>query len=263
MLELEKYSFDATGVAIVRGLIPQEQIDTALTAVRNNWENGPPWKFPVLHLGRVFWEWMTHPYVLELCREFAGDHFRMDHAFGVSGRGAISQLHGGPQSSQYSCFYMPLPNSERKGLAGQLNFGITLVGQTPATGGFCYIPGSHKAAEPRAGAEILAEIYRNKFNHHSIVIPQLNPGDFMLFTEGVVHGDTGWLAKKDPHRMQIYYKMTPGWMCWRDPAQNLELNKYAETELERRLISPPWTGRYTEDEFNMGIDNERRKPTIQ
>jgi len=261
-MNLEEYSFETTGVSIIKGALPPDVVGRAKEAVfRHDWPDGyPPWKFPILHLGRVFWELMTRSEVLRLCGKFAGDHFRMDHAFGVSGRGAVRQLHGGPQSSQHSCFYMPISQGYRAGLCGQLNFGFTLHGQSPQTGGFCYIPGSHKSVDPRAGKEILDEVYRGQIHHPSIVVPTLEPGDMMLFTEGLVHGDTLWQGDGEP-RMQIYYKMTPGWMCWRDPAQNAKYLQYAETDLERRMLEPPWTGRYSEDSYSMGFNNERRNPT--
>lgn len=262
MNPIHAYSFETTGVAVIKNAISPEQVAIARTAVESNWATGViPWKFPVLHLGRVFWELMTHPLLLELSSQFAGENFRMDHAFGVSSNGAPAQMHGGPQSSQYSCFYLPFSHGKRQGLAGQLNFGFALHGQTPETGGFCYIPGSHKSVEPRAGQEILAEIYQYNFDHHSIVVPVLTPGDMLLFTEGLVHGDTGWKAGNGL-RMQIYYKMTPGFMCWRDSAQNDHYLQYAQTSLERRLMAPPWTGRYGETGESMGLNNERRKPTI-
>jgi len=262
MSQLDDYSFDCTGVAIIPNAISPVQVEQVRQLCQQNWPEGAPWKFPVLHLGRIFWELMTHPKLLALSKQFAGEHFRMDHAFGVSSNGAHPQLHGGPQSSQYSCFYQPLSFGERKGLAGQLNFGFSIEGQSPASGGFCYIPGSHKVVDPRAGREVLAEVYKNKFDHHSIVVPTLKPGDMMLFTEALIHGDTG-TRRGHPSRMQIYYKMTPGFMCWRDPAQNEHLLQYAETDLEKKLMASPWTGRYSEDAYSMGFDNERRTPTVK
>ena len=262
MSQLNDYSFDCTGVAIIKKAIPKATVDKVRRCLDRNWPALTPWKFPVLHLDRVFWELMTHPQVLSLSHQFAGDNFRMDHAFGVSSNRSQPQMHGGPQSSQYSCFYQPLPFGERKGIAGQLNFGFSIDGQSPADGGFCYIPGSHKVVDPRAGKEVLAEVYDNNFNHHSIVVPTLEPGDLMLFTEALIHGDTGKRGKRS-NRTQIYYKMTPGFMCWRDPAQNEHLLQYAETDLERRMMAPPWTGRYSEDAKSMGITNERRNPTIE
>jgi ectoine hydroxylase-related dioxygenase (phytanoyl-CoA dioxygenase family) len=51
----------------------------------------------------------------------------------------------------------------------------------PRKGGFCYIPGSHKATDPRDGRTILKELYKYGFNHHSITVPTLNPGDVVMF----------------------------------------------------------------------------------
>jgi len=257
---INSYAFDCTGVAVIPTSISRGDVLDARAAIKANWPEGTPWKFPVMHLSRIFWSFMTHPLLLDLAEEFAGDNFRLDHAFGVSSNGAPAQMHGGPQSSQHSCFYHPISHGGRQGIAGQLNFGFTLHGQSPETGGFCYIPGSHKQTDPRAGQEILEQVYKGNFDHPSIVVPTLNAGDMLLFTEGLVHGDTGW---KDPNtqRMQIYYKITPGFMCWRDPAQSDQLWRHAQTELERNMVQPPWTGRYTEDEKAMGITNERREPT--
>jgi len=260
-MNLTEYSFESTGVSVIKGAIDDNTVEQARKLIADNWPHkGPPWKFPLLHLGRVFWEMMTHPLVLDLAGKFAGDYFRMDHAFGVHGRGAVKQLHGGPQSSQHSCFYVPASLDGRSGLFAQLNFGFTLYGQSPSTGGFCYVPGSHKSVDPRAGQQLLNEVYKGDMSHPSIVVPTLEPGDLMLFSEGLVHGDTLWRGKGQS-RLQIYYRITPGWMCWRDPAQTASYLEYAKTDLERRMIEPPWTGRYTEDAKSMGIDNTRRPPT--
>ena len=263
MKSVHAYSFETTGMAIIPKALSLEKVAEAKQLIQNNWPSGAPWKFPVLHLGRVFWEMMTQPVMLELCQQFAGDHFRMDHAFGLTSNGAHAQLHGGPQSSQYSCFYLPLSGEKHPGIAGQLNFGFCLEGQSPQTGGFCYVPGSHKSVDPRAGQEILTEVYRNNFNHHSIGVPHLEPGDMILFTEALIHGDTGWRNRVPGScRMQVYFKMTPGFMCWRDPAENDHLLQYAETDLERRLMAAPWTGRYSETQTSMGVTNTRRGPTV-
>jgi hypothetical protein len=260
-MNLHEYSFETTGFTVLRNLIPVEKIEEIKSLLNNNWPTGLPWKFPFLHLGRVFWEPLSQPWVQGLAKSFAGEHFRLDHAFGVTSNGAIPQLHGGPQSSQLSCFYIPFNNGKNLGLVSQINFGVCVQGQSPTTGGFCYIPGSHKSTDPRDGHKLLAELYLKQFNHHSIIVPTLNPGDIIMFTEGLVHGDTGWKDKKTC-RIQLYYRINPGFICWRDPEQNKHLEQYAVTDYEKRLLRSPWTGRYTETSTQMGINNERRTPTI-
>lgn len=260
-MNLSEYCLDTVGVTIIRNAVPADKIQGLKTLLNQNWPDGIPWKFPILHLGHEFWEILSHPSVKNLSKSFAGDNFRLDHAFGVTSNGAVPQLHGGPQSSQLSCFYLPLNNGQKRALVSQINFGLCLQGQSPQTGGLCYIPGSHKSTDPRDGRAILAELYKYGFNHHSITVPTLNPGDLIVFTEGLVHGDTGW---KDPKtcRIQLYYKITPGFICWRDPEECKHLEQYATTPYERNLIAAPWVGRYTETPTHMGITNERRKPTI-
>ena len=258
--QLHTYVFETTGCLIVTNFMEFDEVVKARRLISNNWPNKTPWKFPILHLGRIFWELVTKELVMDLCEHFCGEHFRLDHAFGLSSNDAISQLHGGPESSQYSCFYMPL-TSPMKAIAGQLNFGFCLHEQNPETGGFVYIPGSHKTNDSRAGIEISRDIYDYKFDHHSLIVPTLKPGDLMVFTEALVHGDTGWKGGTDKCRMQLYYKMTPGFMCWRDPEQNKIYNRFALTDIEKRLIEPPWTGRYPENWTSMGGTNERREPT--
>ena len=179
----------------------------------------------------------------------------------MTSNGAFAQLHGGPQSSQHSCYYLQLPHGKRRGIVGQMNFGYCLEPQNSKTGGFVYVPGSHKSADSRAGNEVLSEVYKGNFTDPSLLVPELNPGDLLVFTEALIHGDTGWQASNDSYRMQIYYKMTPGFMCWRDPHQQEIYHHYAANDLERRLIEPPWTGRYSETSMSMGYANERRDKT--
>ena len=261
--KLHSYVFDTTGCVIIKKFIPMEEVNRAKSSILKNWPtaNGVstiPWKFPIMHLDRVFWEFLTKPLILDFCEEFCGDYFRLDHAFGLSSNKAISQLHGGPQSSQNSCFY--LPRGGNHGLVGQLNFGFCLEPQNGSTGGFVYIPGSHKSSDSRAGKEILEDVFKGNFAHHSLVTPVLEPGDLMIFTEALIHGDTGW-KDNSSYRMQAYYKMTPGFMCWRDPSQNIALKQFALTDLELRLIEAPWTGRYSETATSMGTSNQRRPKT--
>jgi hypothetical protein len=257
--ESHKYVFDTTGVVVVKNFLPDHMVQEARALISANWPAGAPWKFPVMHLGHIFWEMLTSTFLLDMCEEFCGPQFRMDHAFGLSSNGAIPQLHGGPQSSQYSCFYYGTPNGARRAICGQLNFGFALYGQSPATGGFVYVPGSHRQADPRVGKDILREVYSGHFDHQSLIVPTVEPGDLLMFTEGLIHGDTGWRA--NGCRMQVYFKMTPGFMCWRDPNQNAGLAKFAQTDLERKLLARPWTGRYEETETTMGTSNERKEST--
>lgn len=262
MNPVHAYSFETTGVVVIPKALAPEQVDRARQAIRDNWPKGAPWKFPVLHLGRVFWEMMTQPDMLQLSDMFAGSWFRVDHAFGVTSNNAPPQLHGGPQACQYASLYTPLSQGTRTGI-GRLNFGFCLEGQSPETGGFCYVPGSHKSTDPRGGRQILQEVYAGKFNHPSLVVPTLRPGDMLMFAEALVHGDSGWKLPPHRQRMQVYFMVTPGFMCWRDSPQNEDVRQYAVTDLERQLVSAPWVGRYETTATGMDVTNEWRKPTLE
>lgn len=258
------YSFECTGVAVIPQVLTEAQVAEAKRLIHNNWPSNIPWKFPVMHLGRIFWEMLTQPLLLELANDLAGEHFRFDHAFGLmSNEKTIAQLHGGPQSNQHACFYSNPSGRPSRVLTGRLNFGFCLEGQNSSTGGFCYVPGSHKSVEPRSGLQVFEQIYKSKFDHPSIVVPTLNPGDMVMFTEGMVHGDTGWRnPKPDSYRMQIYFMMTAGFACWRDPSENVHLLQYAKTELEKQLLEPPWVGRCEETATTRAVKNKLREPTL-
>ncbi len=109
---------------------------------------------------------------------------------------------------------------------------------------------------------MLAQVFAGRFDHPAIVTPTLSAGDMVVFSESIVHGDSGWRGPSVGPRLQLYFKFAPGWMAWRDPAQQAKYAAYATTDLERRLIAGPWTGRYDDDAGRMDIANSRRGPTL-
>lgn len=269
MTEAERYLFDISGVLIRRRVFPQEEIDRALYAI-NSKIGSKEWKFPTLGLNNIFWTWMTDDKLFLPAREMCGPHIRLDHAFGVRGgetSDAPAQLHGGPDSSQYSCFYHNV--GQPVGIIGQLSVGVTLKGQTPASGGFCYLPGSHKAHSRVDGRHVFEKLLVSDVTHPAITVPYLQPGDVIYFSESLVHGDTGSLRdRRFPtppppwERLMAYYKFCPGWMCWRDPAQQEKYQALVPNERAKQLLEPPWTGRFADDNHTMSTRNTRRDPTL-
>lgn len=266
MTEAEQYIFDTSGVLIRRRAFDPAVTGIALQRIKDTVEPDA-WKFPILDISNIFWEWMVADCLFQPAMEMCGPHIRLDHAFGVRG-GSISkapaQLHGGPDSSQYSCFYHDV--GKPVGLVGQLSVGVTLKGQTPDTGGFCYLPGSHKAKSRVDGRHVFDELLNRDVDHSAIVVPFLQPGDLIFFSESLVHGDTGVRPRPHPtpfthERVMAYYKFSPGWMCWRDPAQQAKYRTLANCERAVRLLEPPWTGRFDDDNHTMSTKNTRRGPT--
>lgn len=254
---LDIYLFDCVGLAVIRNVIPLEQIDSARKAISSFYPNKMPWKFSTLGMGEVFWDIMTNRRILSTVEHLCGDQFRMDHAFAVSSDERIINLHGGPASSYGSCF----TKLDNEIYVGQLSVGVPLTAQSPATGGMCYIPGSHRSLDVRNGREIKKELFEGKQDHEAIVVPTINPGDLVLFSESLVHGDLGW-KPTDRSRLILYYKFSPGFMCWRDPREQEQYRPMARNELERRLLEPPWSGQFSDKNKAMDHQNTRRLKTI-
>lgn len=254
---LDVYLFDCMGLAIMRNVIPMAQVEAAKKAIAKIYPAKMPWKFAVLSMGEIFWDLMTNAKLLRIVEQLCGVEFRLDHAFAVSSDEKIVNLHGGPSSSHNSCF----TRTDNTLCVSQLSVGIPLTPQTPATGGVCYIPGSHRSLDMRAGAEIKRELLKGNMKHEAIVIPSLNPGDLVMFSESLIHGDTGW-NPLNYSRVIVYYKFCPGFMTWRDPREQEQYRHLARTSLERRLIEPPWSGKFSDKNYAMDHSNTRREKTV-
>ncbi len=228
---LDLYLFDCMGLTVIRGVVPLDQIEAAKSAIAAHYPQQKPWKFAVLNMGEIFWDLMTNRKLLATVEQLCGDQFRLDHAFCVTGDEQIINLHGGPASSFGSCF-TKIDNSL---YVGQLSCGIPLTKQSPATGGMCFIPGSHRSLDCRTGAEIKRELLEHNMAHEALTVPTLNPGDLVLFSESIVHGDVGW-KNAEYSRMIVYYKFCPGFMTWRDPREQEQYRPLARNDLERRLM---------------------------
>jgi hypothetical protein len=257
--QIDLYTFDCQGWAIIRNAIPLEWVERAKSAIEKAMPGKKHWKFPVLHLDPVFWDMMTLPVMLEFVEKLCGEEFRLDHAFGIGSDNGVVNLHGGPNCSQRTCFAHWVGGNNI--LVGQLSVGFTLTPQTPETGGVCYVPGSHKAFDQRDGRTLRREVFQNHFDHECMVVPTLNPGDLSIFTESLIHGDTGW-TPNDYSRMQVYYKFCPGFMTWRDPSEQEKYKSYARNELEKRLLENPWSGKFSDTTMEMSRDNKRRTKTL-
>ena len=254
---LDVYLFDSTGFLVLRNAVPLAQVEAAQKAIRGVFPKKLPWKFSTLKMGEVFWDILTNPRLLGTAEQFCGEQFRLDHAFAVSSDEDIPNLHGGPSSSQGSCF-TKLDNAL---YVGQLSVGVAITPQSPATGGMCYIPGSHRSLDHRSGKEVKWDLLKGDTNNEGVVVPTLNPGDMVFFSESLVHGDTGW-KPKNYTRLILYYKFCPGFMAWRDPREQEQYRDLARNDLERRLVEPPWTGQFSDKDYKMDHNNTRRENTL-
>lgn len=255
--ELDVYLFDCMGLVVLRNIIPIEKIELAKNLIKKKFPGILPWKFSILSLGEVFWDIMTNPKIMAFAEQVCGDQFRLDHAFSVASDAGIVNLHGGPSSSFGSCF----TKIDNQLMTGQLSCGIPLVPQSPATGGMCYIPGSHRSVDFRTGKDIRKDLFNESLEHESIIVPDLNPGDVVFFSESLVHGDKGWKITNYT-RTVLYYKFCPGFMTWRDPRQQEQYVALARNPLEKKLIEPPWSGQFSDSKIVMDNVNKRRERTL-
>lgn len=253
-----EYLMDTVGLVVIRNAIPESTVRDAISALNLVYHNGnKPWKFPILDAGRVFWEILVNKTMLSIAKKMCGEYFRLDHAFGVCSDELVVNLHGGPNCSFGSCFF----KADNQPLVSQLSCGIALAPQSPETKGMCYIPGSHKSTDQRDGRDIKKELLNDNLEDDCLVVPQINPGDLVVFSESLVHGDNGWIPK-NYSRLMLYYKFCPGFVCWRDPKEQERYLAMASTELERRLLEPPWSGRFSDKNHIMDKNNTRRTATL-
>jgi ectoine hydroxylase-related dioxygenase (phytanoyl-CoA dioxygenase family) len=115
---------------------------------------------------------------------------------------------------------------------GRMYNGLTtatwsLVDTRPSEGGFCCIPGSHKANE-RLPSEVPGSWIKE--------VPQ-PAGSVLIFTEALTHGTIRWTAPYE--RRAVLFKYSPGHVAWaryREPPKTLWRLLSDE---QRRLFQPP------------------------
>ena len=256
--------FESTGLLVLERHFSQAQTDAANNVVDRwvaNFKNQHgyvPFNFPFMELDPMFMDIMADPLVVALGERLCGrDGFRLDHAFGVQARPRCRPAMDRSSSRTAipaTCTVARAPDRARsfastvsgRMMLGQLNIGVVLTDQSPEEWGLCFVPGSHRHSSSLQGNDVLHEIYGGRFDHPSIVVPKLQIGDLVVFTETLYHGTTPWSSGGRPRRT-LYYKYAPGFVAWRDPSFLARYEPLARTDLQRRLLRPPFVAQY-EDE---------------
>ena len=233
--DVERYHFDLYGYVVRRRVLDEGQLAELLDAVDRL--DVPPAGSSIqsqrfvgfLEREQCCRDLLDHPAVLEPVLELCGRTARLDHAYGIvmapgsSGLG----LHGGGTPHDPAQFYEVRNGRVYNGLVGVQ---WALVDHAPGHGGFCCIPGSHRAnfAMPPAA------------NPGMVVTVPLYAGDVLFFTEGLTHGTTTWSAPHD--RLALFYKYAPGHSCW-GVQYTSTLRALADsgllTDRQRRLMQIP------------------------
>lgn len=232
LTEQERYRFDLDGFVVRRGVLDRRELQALERAVD---DLGVPAPGPDLasqrfrgHLAaaQVFRDLLDHDAVLGVLVDLCGPAVRLDHAYGLVMAGGTSGLglHGGGTPHDPSQFYAVHDGRLRNGLVAVM---WALVDHPVDRGGFCCIPGSHKAnfALP------------SPVDPTWVVQPPLAAGDVLIFTEALTHGTSPWRGRHQ--RRALFHKYSPGHLAW-----GAEYPGFAElapllTERQRRLIQSP------------------------
>ena len=155
-----------------------------------------------------FREVLCHPSVAPILTDMLGVGYRLDHSplMIAQEKGAEGHtLHGGAVTEAGEPAW-PLAYDFRHGqMRNQLLTVCLQLADAPAgAGGFCVVPGSHKANFPVPPA--LADLADDELNDY-VMQPTLFPGDLLLFTEAALHGTLPWTA--DHQRRTVIYRFAP------------------------------------------------------
>mmetsp|Transcript_22739 Transcript_22739/g.37634 ORF Transcript_22739/g.37634 Transcript_22739/m.37634 type:complete len:364 (-) Transcript_22739:336-1427(-) len=155
-----------------------------------------------------FREVLCHPKLAPILTELLGVGYRLDHSPLMIAQEAGAEghtLHGGAVTESGEPAWTLAYDFRHGRMRNQL---LTVVMQLSyaeeGDGGFCVVPGSHKAnfSVPPALAD-LADPELNAF----VKQPALKPGDALLFTEAALHGTLPWTAAHQ--RRSVIYRFAP------------------------------------------------------
>src|SRR5262249_35649213 len=148
-------------------------------------------------------------------------------------------LHGGGTPYRPDQFYHCRDGQMHNGLT-VLSYALTDV--KPGDGGFCCVPGSHKA-----NFACPPEVRRFEINPGCVVHVPIRPGSalhvpsragsVLTFTEALTHGPLDWAAPYE--RRALLYKYSPAHEAWGRAQRSDELLARM-TDRQRRILEPPY-----------------------
>lgn len=265
MREDERYLFDLNGYLVLHSVLSREELNALHDEVMNAgidtvlnehgylhagfpehyYDSGPAggseYRYVaqsyLLDWGPVTRSLVAHPGISDYIAALVGAAYRLDHAYGVFSRGktAPHALHNGAvpfdPSQMYRCTGGEIFNSMIV-----VQFALTDV--RPGEGGFCCIPGSHKAAFPLPSDLPLLDELDGEWKSVVRHVP-LRAGDVLIFTEAVTHGAMGWNGAGD--RMALLYKYCHGAMQWERDSPFVTPGHHW-TPRQARVMTGPYVG---------------------
>ena len=239
MTDEQRFLFDLQGYLVVPGVLDPSTVER-MRAEMDAHGVDPPEVDPDAYRFGHFFRWceefrrlIDQPAILPILAELLGPRFRLDHAYGMATRpkqtvsaaegSTVHTLHHTAGMFENACFYMTHGNRIHNGLV-TVSYALTVI--TPGAGGFCCIPGSHKAIFPMPRRLFVIE-----GNPWVRQIPQ-KAGDALIFTEALTHGTWPW---SDPNgvRRSVLLKYAPHYMQWGQKPMDADIEGLTERQ---RLI---------------------------
>jgi hypothetical protein len=263
---VERYLFDLNGYLVLRSVLSQTEvralrdeargagIDEALNTHKYLHAGFPPGYYDddswtgvdgyryvsesyLLDWGPAVRSLVAHPRLLPYLAELTGPDFRLDHSYGVFSRGHTGPhaLHNGGKPFDPTQMYL---YRDGRIYNSMLVVQFALSDVRPGDGGFCCIPGSHKAnfvlPAELASLEPSDEDCQAQIRH----VP-MGTGDVLLFTEAVTHGALGWQGADD--RMALLFKYCSGAMQWEQRSPFVSPG-HRWTPTQAQVMTGPYAG---------------------
>jgi len=272
MSKKHKYMFDVNGFLVLRNVFSAEEVAAANAAVDKNADtyhersgqlrtsglygrestalagDGTTGRLDMGGLlgwpageSDVFRKVLNHPALVPALTELMGVGYRLDHSpllLGMEKGAEGHTLHGGAITEagepawplRYECVGGMMRNQ-------LLTACLQLTDAPAGAGGFCAVPGSHKANFPIPPA--LADLADDELAE-CVVQPAIYAGDVLLFSEATLHGTLPWTL--DHQRRTVIYRFAPAGSAYGRgyspewPAEMLE----GMTEGQKAVCAPPY-----------------------
>ena len=237
MNTFEKYLFDLRGYLILDDVLSPAEVAELNRLIDAQGLEGPGLETKqarfggFLSWGQPFCGLLDHAQIMPRLKFILGDGFRLDHYYGIYMRAGTERLnlHGGNTPYDPPEYYHFRHENMYNGLT-VVSWNLADTG--PGLGGFCCIPGSHKANYPCP-----PEIKSDHIAAECVIIPPAKAGSVVIFTEALTHGTAPWTA---PHeRRSLLYKYSPAQQSWSkrhlEPPAGVNL-----TPRQQLLFEPPY-----------------------
>ena len=225
--EEQQYLFDLNGYLVIENALTSEEVAELNALIDAQDLPPPPEHFPrfgsaagairktgpgFLQWGEPFCRLMDHPVIMSILRMRLGECFRLERLYGIYMRKGwpAGKLHAdygasSPHALSPPGEYYTFPNNRMS--SGFVTGSWNLNDTGPGTGGFCVVPGSHKA-----NFRIPKHIHEAHQDSPWVKIVEAPAGSLTLFTEALTHGTARW--EGDHERRTLLYKYCVSSMSW-------------------------------------------------